>query len=87
MMGLALETSAFSSLYYTIRIAVRRPARIIFAPPQFRFGSYALSSSGIWTQESTDWKKTYRSLSWALLPPEDTWYDVILWMLGVLGQG
>ena len=79
MMGLALETSAFSSLYYTIRIAVRRPARIIFAPPQFRFGSYALSSSGIWSQESTDWKKTYRSLSWALLPPRRhvVWRDTV----------
>ena len=22
-----------------------------------------------------------------LLPPEDTWYGVILWVLGVLGQG
>ena len=32
-MGLALETSAFASLYYTTRIAARRPARIMFASP------------------------------------------------------
>ena len=27
------------------------------------------------------------NLTLGLLPPEDTWYDVILWVLGVLGQG
>ena len=25
--------------------------------------------------------------TWTLAPPEDTWYDVILWVLGVLGKG
>ena len=54
-MSLVLETSASASLYYTTRIAERRPARIVFASPQFPFGSSALSSSGIWNLESTDW--------------------------------
>ena len=59
MMGLALETSAFSSLYSQElpRGDPRGSCSPPPPPPQFPFGSSALSSSGIWNLESIDWRK------------------------------
>lgn len=61
-----ITSTQYRQHYRQLRRPRRRPARIMFASPQFPFGSYALSSSGIWSRESTDLKKTYHSLSWAL---------------------
>ena len=53
--------SCLSSLIPPARQATRRlrgdPRGSCSASSQFPFGSYALSSSGIWSLETTDWKK------------------------------
>ena len=73
-MGLALETSAFASLYYTTRIAARRPGRIMFASPPSSHSAHPLSpvlESGAWKLLTDKRLIAVYLESWAIRSPRE----------------